>query len=78
MFAQDVRHLRHDMLCGANDVTVSADREDVRQDWLAIVMDRRANRNGSAPALLDVMETVHRYVHAHGWALSPLHSAGES
>ena len=59
MFVGDMRQLRHDMLRGASNGIVSADREDVRQDWLAIVMVRGLARYGRAPALMGLTRFVH-------------------
>jgi len=44
LLAADMRQLRRDLRHRANDGIINFEREEIRQDWLDIVMDRGLSR----------------------------------
>jgi hypothetical protein len=54
VLAGDMRQLRRDLRHRANDGIINFEREEIRQDWLDIVMDRGLNRDNRLPAPLDI------------------------
>jgi hypothetical protein len=54
LFADDIRKLRRDLRRGVPAAIVDFEREEVRQDWVHIIMDRGLSGAGPAPTVLDL------------------------
>jgi len=73
LLAADMRQLRRDLRHRANDGIINFEREEIRQDWLDIVMDRGLNRDNRLPAPLDIARSPvglsDRYSHRAGYTI---------
>jgi hypothetical protein len=54
VLAGDMRQLRRDLRHRASDGIINFEREEIRQDWLDIAMDRGLNRDNRLLAPLDI------------------------